>query len=80
MAIQRPLSHHVQMASTKGIACDCYGIGVPLGCRRRDEKASNRGIMVSDAGGVGGIGDSNILPSLSNYVLIDPYLSPSLSL
>jgi hypothetical protein len=54
MTIQRPLSHHLRMASAKGIACDCYGIGVPLGCRRRGEKSSDRGIMVSVAGVAGG--------------------------
>jgi hypothetical protein len=37
MAVQRPLSHHLRMASAKGIACDCYDIGVPLGCRWRGE-------------------------------------------
>ena len=44
------------MVSAKDIACDCYGIGVPPGCRQRGEEASDRGIMVSDAGGAGGIG------------------------
>ena len=55
MAVQRPLSHHLRMASAKGIACDCYDIGVPLGCRWRGDKSSDRGIMVSVAGGARGL-------------------------
>ena len=77
MTIQRPLSHHLQMASATGTVYDLYDIGVPLGCRRRGEKASGQGIMVSDAGGAEGIG-SHAYPSLSrsNYVLIGPYTFP----
>ena len=80
MTIQRPLSHHLRMASAKGIACDWYGIGVPPGCRRRGVKRPRIGVLWWVT--LAGPGDrlySNILPYLSNYFLIDPYLSPSLS-
>ena len=56
---------------------DLYDIGVPLDCCRRGEKASGRGIMVSDAGGAEGIGSYAYLSlSRSNYVLIAPYTFP----